>query len=85
MDNYELITGPFAGSIVAEGTKILDVPWDQLPDDLQSAALEWGSAQKSPITDGNASLIECWECIWDSYPTDEPVTLKSMSEWTMID
>jgi hypothetical protein len=81
MTNYKMLTGPFAGSIVADGTQILDVPWDQLPDDLKSAALEWADSQKSPITGGEAGLIESWECSWDSDPTDEPVTLKSMSEW----
>jgi hypothetical protein len=85
MDNYEFLTGPFCGSIVAEGTQVLDVPWDQLPEDLQAAALEWADSQNRAITDDKAELIESWECSWDSCPTDEAVTLKSMSEWTMID
>jgi hypothetical protein len=80
MTNYKMLTGPFAGSIVADGTKILDVPWDQLPDDLKSAALEWADSQRLAITD-QAGLIEAWECSWDSDPTDETVTLRSMSEW----
>jgi hypothetical protein len=80
MDNYEFLSGPFAGSIVAEGTSVLDVPWEQLPEDLQSAALEWAESQGLGIAD-KAGLIEAWQCSWDSYPTDEEVTLRSMSEW----
>jgi hypothetical protein len=77
--NYEMLTGPFAGSIVADGTKILDVPWGQLPDDLKSAAIEWADSQRLAMS--QAGLIEAWECSWESTPTAKAVTLRSMSEW----
>lgn len=33
--NYRFVTGPFEGSVVEEGTKVLDVPHEKLDDDLK--------------------------------------------------
>lgn len=85
MNNYELLTGPFAGSIVAEGTQVLDVHWQQMPEDLKAAALEWAASRGRVVTNDKAELVEDWEGSWDSTPTEEAVTLRSMSEWDRLD
>jgi hypothetical protein len=70
--NYEMVTGPFVGRIVAEGTKLLDMDWEELDLSWQSAAIAW-AAERGITATGN-DLMELWECSWDSYETTEPVT-----------
>ena len=40
--NYKYLTGPFAGAIAGEG-RILDVPFDQLDDDLKTRVTQFAT------------------------------------------
>jgi hypothetical protein len=84
--NYELLTGPFAGGIIEEGCCILDVMWNELPTDLQRRALDWGYSHKPHLVQMSKSdLLEAWEDSWDCCPTDEEVNLRPLSEWEHLD
>lgn len=45
MANYKLLTGVFEGSVVEEGTQILDIDFSQLDDDMQLRIREWAEQQ----------------------------------------
>ena len=82
--NYEYLTGPFAGAIAPEG-RILDVPFDQLDDDLKTRVTQFASDHG--ITDMEDAK-ERYELSWESRETDEPLGLGSISpvsEWSSED
>ena len=81
--NYELLTGPFAGSIVEEGQQILDVDWEELDEDMQSRIETWAEQENIKIDDHtDMNLIkQSYENSWDSEETDQETDLKSVSEW----
>ena len=79
--NYQYLTGPFAGAIAGEG-RILDVPFDQLDDDLKTRVTQF--ATDHGITDMEDAK-ERYELSWESVTTDEPLGLGSVnpvSEWS---
>jgi len=78
--NYEFLTGPFAGAIAPEG-RILDVPFNELDEDLQSRIRQF--ATDRGLTDLEDAK-ELYETSWQSRETDEPLGLGSISpvsEW----
>lgn len=77
MTNYKLLTGCFAGEIVAEG-QLLDIDFDLMDGDLQDRIYQFKSEKGIKST---ASAIEEYENSWDDQETDEEVTLKPLSEW----
>jgi hypothetical protein len=95
MTNYKLLTGPFEGSIIEEGTQILDLPFRALDKDLQQRIRFW--AEQNPLyvaIDGGANfalkdgspilmddVTDAYESSWDSEETDEPINLNPVSEW----
>lgn len=44
MSNFLLLSGPFEGEIVEEG-ELLDVPFEELDDDLKDRIREWAEGQ----------------------------------------
>lgn len=77
--NYRLLTGPFAGSVVAEG-QVLDIDWDGLDEDMQSRVKGWATDKNLKFDSGN-DMKEAYENSWESVETDEDVDLKPLSEW----
>ena len=71
MANFILLTGPFEGEIVEEG-QVLDVPYDNLDDDLKTRIADAG------LTPDDAGK-EDYENSWDSEETEEPVTMRPLS------
>jgi hypothetical protein len=94
MTNWKLLTGCFAGSVIEEG-KILDVPFNELDDDLQLRIRDWADSKLSIIDDGEnwavpggsdkpislEDIKEQYEHSWESEETDEPVDLIPVSQW----
>lgn len=89
MTNWKLMTGPFAGSIVADGA-VLDVAFDQLDEDIKLRIREWGESTyfPAPLTFDERvfpvsleELKEDYENSWESEETEEPVDLLPVSEW----
>ena len=89
MSNYKLITGPYAGEIVAEG-EVLDVPFSKLDEDMQVRIREFGEEQYSSESDAYdvdrdfpVSLNDLkreYELSWQRKKTDEDVTMGPYSE-----
>jgi hypothetical protein len=82
MTNFILISGPFAGSVVAEG-RILDIDFQEMDDDLQSRIRGW--AEHNYTRGGRVvhwdEVCEEYENSWESEPTEEEVDLLPLSEW----
>jgi hypothetical protein len=83
VENYELITGPFAGEVVEEGA-VLDVPFSQLDEDMQARVrdhagegYEVGGVWDRPVHLNDA--VEDYENEWQSKPTTKPITMKPLS------
>ncbi len=76
--NYKLLTGCYAGSIVEEGQCVLDVPFEELDQDLQSRITYFGELEYPDIKDMN-ELKELYELSWQSEETEEESDLASES------
>lgn len=59
---YEILTGPFAGDVVLEGTKLL-TNWADLDEDMRAEALAWAEEHGESVREDD--LLELWECSWD--------------------
>lgn len=77
--NYKLLTGLFAGNVAAEGV-ILDLPFEELDDDMQARILDWAESRKLSTSDLEA-LKQEYESSWESEETDEEIDLIPVSEW----
>jgi hypothetical protein len=97
MNNWKLLTGCFAGSVIKEGT-VLDVPFSELDDDLQLRIRDWADNHLVSFDDnerwskpgytGEKSLTldevkELYEFSWEAEETQEPVDLKPLSQWNV--
>lgn len=76
--NYELITGPFAGSIVEEGQKVLDISYEEMDSHLKQRITEF--AKDNEIADMDEA-IDAYEASWESIKTNEEADLLSLSSW----
>lgn len=81
MSNYKLLTGPFADE-VSEEVQILDVPFDSLDEDMQDRIRQWAADQGIPSCAGDWDQAKIdYENSWESQETDDPATIKPVSEW----
>jgi hypothetical protein len=78
--NYKLVSGPFAGEVVAEGCRILDLPFEDLDEDLQGRILDWAELY-GPFPDSEAAKA-AYEASWDSQEVDTAETMRPVSEWS---
>lgn len=83
MTNYKLLTGAFEGSVIEEGTQIMDVDFSQLDDDLQMRITEWAElAYKGQYAPVSMNLIkQDYEESWESEETEEDADLLPISKW----
>lgn len=81
MSNYKLLTGPFAGEI-SEEVQLLDIPFNDLDENLKKRIYQWAADQGIPSWAGDWDLIkQSYENSWKSQETDDPATIKPVSEW----
>lgn len=76
---YKLLSGPFEGAVVEEG-QILDVPFDQLDDDMQERITGWNDALAQPWRNMDSAKTY-YENTWECERSNDPVTMKPLSEW----
>ena len=87
--NFILISGPFAGSVVAE-TQILDIKYVDMDEDLRDRIRGW--AEQNYVRHGGDytrggrvipldEICEDYENSWESEPTESQVDLLPLSEW----
>ena len=75
MANYELLSGPFIGSVVEEGP-ILDVDFDKLDGDLQARIRSWAEGEV-----GRKYIIINDECDFAyKVDSDSPVSMNQIKE-----
>ena len=91
--NYQFTGGYFKGRACAEGARILDLPFAELPYNLQSAIAEfagleeiWQRYDRFNDADDRRSLdfaVKEFENSWDwqSEETESPIDLLPVSQW----
>lgn len=84
MQNFELHSGVFIGKIVDDSGAILDVPYKDLDEDLQTRIKYHADLEENedfPSEEEAENAKESYEQSWDSEETDQEVDLIPVSEW----
>ena len=84
MQNFELLSGVFIGRVVDDGGAILDAPYKDLDEDLQTRIKYHAGLEENedfPSEEEAENAKESYEQSWDAEETDQEVDLIPVSEW----
>jgi hypothetical protein len=86
MPNYKITTGPYKGRVTAEGATVLDVPFADMPWDIQKAIIRYVETDSHEAPEVDSLMyyeldraIRVYENSWDSEETEDPVDLVGLS------